>query len=432
MDDLLSAGIEKVELYFHENSSLAIELRQGKVEKVQSRDSQGLGVRAIRDSRLAFTYTTDFSSSGLSRLKEKLNSLLDAVGGDKDYDFAKPAELADVELELADDGYGNIHSLIERCKEAEFAATRRMKSLSLHSVSLLAEVENLWIANSYGLDVGVTRTSYTQSVVALCDVAGGKLSLSTRARKLNNLRQPAELGEELAGLVSSLSGRMQKVRGETPAVFSPQSASTILRILERALDGEKLCCEGTCLKSLIGQRVGAECLNVREDPLARGLYESISFDGEGVATTQKCVIDNGILRTYLHSLHSARKMGVKPTGNAIRSSYSSPPTVSSYNLYIEAGDEPAEAILSNIGGGIFMHSIRVASMDVYTGNFTASGFGWMIRRGELCEPFEPVIFSANLLELLASIRAIGNDLDLSSGCYSPTILVERLMPTSDG
>ena len=158
-----------------------------------------------------------------------------------------------------------------------------------------------------------------------------------------------------------------------------------------------------------------------------------SFDGEGVATYKKTVIENGVLKTLLYDIATATKAGSTSTGNGQRSSYAESVHISPYSFYIQGGDKSLEELLKDAPNGIYVTDLKGlhAGANEVTGDFSIESAGFRIRDGKICEAVKSFTVAGNFFELLRSIESVSDNLTfgLTSGFTTfgaPDILVRGM------
>jgi PmbA protein len=156
-----------------------------------------------------------------------------------------------------------------------------------------------------------------------------------------------------------------------------------------------------------------------------GLLGSRPFDGEGLPTRRTVVIRSGVLESYLLNTYTARKLGLKSTGNAGRGLVGAP-TVDSGNLYIEPGKHTPEDIIKSISKGFLVTELIGFGVNIVTGDYSRSASGIWIENGEPAFPVQGVTIAGNLKDMLNSIEMVGSDLDFRGGRVSPTLLIGRM------
>ena len=179
--------------------------------------------------------------------------------------------------------------------------------------------------------------------------------------------------------------------------------------------------------------MAAECITLVDDPMREGCRVQTSFDGEGVATHKKTVIENGVLKTLLYDIASAKKAGVAPSGNGQRSSYSEPVTIKPYSFYIKGGEKSLDELTAGVSDGIYLTAMKGlhAGADDVTGDFSIESEGFRIRDGKICEAIKSFTVAGNFFELLKDIEALSNEVSygLPSGFTvfgAPAMLVRNM------
>jgi len=160
-----------------------------------------------------------------------------------------------------------------------------------------------------------------------------------------------------------------------------------------------------------------------------GIFKT--FDDEGVSTKEKILIENGILKTYLHSLKTANKFGVEPTGNGQKGSYKSSVVVGAYNFYIQPGNISYESLLKKMNNGLVLIEFDGihAGLNGISGDFSLSTRGYLVENGIICGAINEITLAANYFDLLLNLEEIGNDLKFSypfGKAGSPSILFRKL------
>ena len=157
------------------------------------------------------------------------------------------------------------------------------------------------------------------------------------------------------------------------------------------------------------------------------------FDGEGVATAKRNVIENGVLKTLLYDLTTAKWAGVESTGNGQRGSYAAPVAIAPYHFSIAAGDATEEELFSAVDEGIYITECKGfhAGANAVTGDFSIESAGFRIRGGKRAEPIKSFTVAGNFFDLLKSIDRIGNEIKWGSPTGfttfgSPNLLVRGM------
>ena len=187
----------------------------------------------------------------------------------------------------------------------------------------------------------------------------------------------------------------------------------------------------TLLKDKIGETVASSKVTLVDDPFLEGGISTCSFDDEGVPTRVKNIIENGVFKGFLHSLKTAKKSKVNPTGNGFKAGFKSTVKASPTNLYIKEGDKSFEELLSFVENGIYIIDLAGlhSGANAVTGDFSLAAEGIKIENGVLKGAIKHITIAGNFFDLLNNIEEVGNDLEesgVTSGYGSPSILIKEL------
>jgi PmbA protein len=171
-------------------------------------------------------------------------------------------------------------------------------------------------------------------------------------------------------------------------------------------------------------------LTVIDDGTIPGALGSRPFDGEGLATRRKTVVEKGELKSYLLDTYSGRKLGMASTGNASRS-VGEPPGVSATNFYLAPGADTPEKIIGSVKSGLYVTEMIGFGVNLVTGDFSRGAAGLWIEDGALAYPVEEITIAGNLKEMLQNIEMVGSDLEMRGRISSPTIKISRLTVAGD-
>ena len=233
--------------------------------------------------------------------------------------------------------------------------------------------------------------------------------------------------EALSGLEAK-----QVLSGAYRALLRNDVAGTMLSTFSGVFSADNAQRGLSRLKGREGEAVAAACVTLMDDPHRPGSASSAPFDGEGVATVPKAVIEDGRLTTLLHNLKTAHKQGVATTANASRAGYASPVGVAPTNFYFRPTDEGFDAMLARLGDGLLITDLQGmhAGANPITGDFSLAAKGFTVKGGKIEAPVNQITVAGNFYDLLMHIEAVGGDLEFhapGASCFgSPSLLVKGL------
>jgi PmbA protein len=211
-----------------------------------------------------------------------------------------------------------------------------------------------------------------------------------------------------------------------PVIFEPHVAREFLGDIFEAVSGESIFRKASFLVGRLGERIASSRLTVIDDGTLPSRVGSRPFDGEGLPTRRTIVINQGVLESYLLNTYTARKLGLKSTGNASRGLVGAP-TVEAGNLYIEGGSDSPEEIIRSVKRGLYVTELIGFGVNTVTGDYSRSAGGLWIEDGKLEFPVQGVTIAGNLKEMLNQIEVVGNDLDFRGSIAAPTLLIGQMM-----
>jgi PmbA protein len=213
-----------------------------------------------------------------------------------------------------------------------------------------------------------------------------------------------------------------------PVVFDPWMSMSLLGAISPLFSADNVLKGRSLFANKIGERVANERITIVDDGRRVGGLRSAPFDGEGIATTTRTLVERGVLRGYLTNQKTARKLGATSTGNARRGSYASPSRIGPSNFYIEAGRDDPSTLAKGLPRVLAITSLlNLHTIDPVSGEFSLGATGTYIERGAALHPVQGITIAGNLTQLLSAIAGVGTDLTFGpGGIGSPTLLVSEL------
>jgi PmbA protein len=427
-------GADVAEAIARSGSELSTKVRLGEPELVEEAAHRGLGMRVIKDKRVALTSTSDLTPRGIERF---LADALELVEISQEDPFAGPADPALLvtgglpDLDLYDPAGGEVTAaealvLAKRGEQAARDFDPRIGNSDGATFSRTAGAFALVLSSGFR---GGYAGSYSSLVVSpVAEDEGGKKRRGfhyTAKRHLRELDTPEEVGREAARRTLRKLGARTVSTCEVPVVFDPDAARSILGMLAGCVMGSSIWRKSSYLVGREGTRVASDLVNVVDDPLIARAPGSRPFDGEGIASRKNLVVEKGMLRTYLCDSYSARKLGRETTASAARGGGAGVGAGTS-NFVLLPGMDSNQAIVKATPRGLYVVEMMGFGFNAVTGDFSRGAAGFWIEKGELAYPVSEVTISLNVDDLWQRIDAIGNDLDLRTATAAPTLRVAKM------
>jgi len=432
LDEAKAKGATAAEVLLVSGESLSAGVRLGEVEKLKSSRERRLGLRIFSGQSSATSSTAEIEQDSLRDFIKHTVELASLTAPDPWSGLPDPQlhakSFPDLELTDRDHGIIDATKALELARTAENAALKadpRIKN------SEGAEFESgtyrIVFANSQGFSGEYAGTSYHLGIAPIAqDESGMQVGYwYTSSRKYDALDDAASVGKIASERALRRLGARKIKTMRAPIVFDPQMAAGLLHSLASAASGPSLYKGASYLVGKLGEQVASTNATIVDDGRRPGGLGSKPFDGEGLATNRKNLVDKGVLKTYLLDSYSARKLKLSPTGNSSRS-VGAPPGVGTTNLYLEPGNYTPEQIIGSVKQGLYVTEMIGFGINMVTGDYSRGAGGIWIENGELTYPVQEITIAGNLKEMFGAIEMIGNDLVWRSSTACPTIKIAEM------
>ena len=422
-----AAGADTADAMLVASTSIGVQRRLGRTEQLERSESKDLGLRVFVGKRQAIVSSTTVDPAGFAALAERAVAMARVVPEDPFAGLAaemRPAEAPPLDIEDAREPL--VEALVERASLAEEAALAVPGITNSEGAEAGYSRTEVSLVTSAGFAGSYARTNHSVSATAL---AGSGTAMErdydySSAVHLADLDDAAGLGRVAAERALARLNPTRPKTAKVPVVFAPRVASSILGHLMGAVNGAAVARGTSFLRDRMGQRLFAAGIEVRDDPRrARGL-RSRPFDGEGVPTAARSIIEDGVLTTWLLDSRSARQLGLQSTGHAGRGT-GSPPSPGPSNLLLMPGTMTPAEIMSDIGEGLYVSELMGGGVNGITGDYSRGASGFMIRNGKIAEAVAEITIAGTIFDIFLHMTA-ANDLRLRRGTDSPTVRVEGL------
>jgi TldD protein len=180
--------------------------------------------------------------------------------------------------------------------------------------------------------------------------------------------------------------------------------------LGHACEADAILGGDSILEGSMGKKIASELVTIYDDPTIRGAFGSYPFDDEGVRTRRKVLVEDGVLREFLHSRTTAQRLGMAPNGSARAESYSARPLVRMSNTFMAGGDRKLEELLEGIKLGVYAKGSRGGQVDTAKGTFQFNAQeAFLIEKGRITAPLRDLSLSGETLRMLADVVALADD-----------------------
>ena len=408
-----------------EGCGLSVSVRKGELENVERNRDKSLGVTVYVGQRRGNASTSDFSEAAIAQTVQAAYDIArftaeDPVAGLPDADDIV-REQPDLDLFHPWDINSEQAAILAlECEAAALSTDRRITNSEGAGVS--AQQSHFFSAHTHGFRGGYASSRHSISVAPIA----GKGDAMQRDAWYSSMRSAEELASPQAvgryaaeRALSRLKSRKIKTT-ECPVLFESPLAAGLLGSLVQATSGGALYRKSSFLLDSLGKKVLADHISVDEDPHVRRGKGSAPFDDEGVATKARKVVDGGRLEGYFLSTYSARKLGMKTTGNA----------GGSHNLTLRSSltraEDDLDAMLQKLGTGLFVIELMGQGVNYVTGDYSRGCSGFWVEKGRIAYPVEEITIAGNVKDMLLGIQAVGADVYTYGAKTTGSILVNRM------
>ncbi len=426
-------GATDAECIISEGEEFSVSVRMKEVENLKEAGSRGAGVRVLIGQRTGSAYTSDLSRAGLEQMVGSAIELAAITTEDPHAGLPDEDELGsiDTDLQLYCDDVPALDTAfkIEQAKEAETTALELdARITNSEGASFDSNTGHHVFANSRGFLDSYRASRCSMSVIPVAK-DGDSMERDywfTLSRSAAGLDAPSDVGRIAAERTLRRLNARKVDTQKVPVIFEPRVARSMLGHIFEAVSGESIYRKASFLTGKIGEKVASENLTVIDDGTIPGLFGSSPFDDEGIPTRRTVVIDKGVLKSYLLNTYTARKLGLKTTGNASRG-IAGNAGVGYGNFFAEAGAQPPEEMIRGIDKGLYVTELIGFGVNVVTGDYSRGAVGLWIEKGEIAFPVAEVTIAGNLRDILTGIAALGSDLEFRGSVACPTLLIGEMM-----
>jgi len=433
LDDLITKakkrGADAADALLVNSNSISHAERLGQTERLERSEARDLGLRVFFGKQQAVVSSNDWQAETLDDLVDRAVAMAKVVPEDPYCGLADADQLftGDLpELDIFDSTEPAPEALIERAKAAEEAARAVKGVTNSEGAESSWSLNDVTLAASNGFSGGyeISRHGVGVSVIA------GEGTGMERDYEFSSTVHESDLDDSTS--VGKAAGeravkRLSPRKGPTlkaPVVYDPRVSHGLIGHLASAINGSSIARGTSFLKDAIDTKVFADGITITDDPHRKRGLRSKPFDAEGLANQSMSLIEDGVLKSWILDLRSARQLGLTSTARASRG-VSGPPSPSVTNLYLVAGTDTPAALMSDIDSGFYVTELMGFGIDMVTGDYSRGAAGYWIEKGEIAYPVSEMTVAGNLKDMFLNLTP-ANDLTFRYGTNAPTVRVDGM------
>ena len=416
-----------------EGAGLSVSVRKGELENVERNRDKSLGITVYLGQRRGNASTSDFTPDAIRQTVQAAYDIArftaeDPVAGLPDeQDVANDYPDLDLFHPWAVDAQEAIRIAL-LCEAAALDTSKRITNSEGAGVS--AQQSHFFTEHMRGGErgrAGIFRGGYASSrhSFSVAPIAGKGAKMQrdywfSSQRSPADLASPEAVGRYAAERALARLNPRKIATTECPVLFEAPLAAGLLGAFTQAVSGGALYRKTTFLGDSLGRQVFPKHIDIFEDPLILGGKGSAPFDDEGVKTVARQVVSAGCVKGYFLSTYSARKLGMRTTGNA----------GGSHNLYFTSRltqpDDDLDAMLRRLGTGLFVTELMGQGVNYVTGDYSRGAAGYWVENGEIAFPVQEITIAGNLKDMFEGIEAVGADVYGYGAKNVGSVLIRRM------
>ena len=413
-----------------EGCGLSVSVRKGELETVERNRDKSLGITVYIGNRRGNASTSDFSSKAIEQTAQAAYDIArftaeDPMAGLPDADDIAPTD-SHRDLDLFHPWSIDSEQAAKMAMECEAAALKSSRRITnSEGAGVSAQQSHFFSAHTRGFRGGYASSRHSFSVAPIASLPGRNAEMQrdmwySSMRDAAELASPQAVGRYAAERALSRLGSRKIPTTQCPVLFESTLAAGLLGGFVQAVSGGSLYRKSSFLLDSLGKRVLPKHIDVREDPFVLRGKGSSPFDDEGVRVAPRQVVKGGRVEGYFLSTYSARKLGMKTTGNA----------GGSHNLTMtsrltQASDD-LDAMLQKLGTGLFVIELMGQGVNYVTGDYSRGASGFWVENGRIAYPVHEITIAGNLKDMLQGIEAVGADAYNYGAKTVGSILVNRM------
>ncbi|NKX45625.1 TldD/PmbA family protein [Roseicyclus persicicus] len=431
LDAARRAGAEAADAIAIDGTSLSIGVRAGALEQAERSEGVEIGLRVLVGRRQACVSASDTRPETLREMAERAVAMARLAPEDPTVGLADPDQLSPMRdgagLDMSDPAADPDPAALEDAARRAEAAALAVKGISqVQSATAGFSRRRVHLAATNGFSGGYARSDHGLGCVAITGEGLGMERDYYGDGRIHaaDLMAPEEVGRLAGERTVARAGARKPKTGAYPVIYDERISSGLIGHLLAATNGTAVVRGASWARGLMGEQVLPRGLSLVEDPHRPRTSGSRPFDGEGLPTARRLLVEDGVLQSWTLDLATGRKLGLPSTANASRG-ISAPPSPSAGNLALTQGDQSLDELMREMGTGLLITSMIGASINATTGDYSRGASGFWVENGEIAYPVNECTVAGNLRDMLLTIRP-ANDARPHLSRVVPSLLVEGL------
>ena len=407
---------EQIEAYVGRGGETAIRVYEGTVEHFVSAQSEGVGIRVIKDGRTGFAYAGTLDTIAVAEVLAEARDNVQFGTSDEFAGLAEPDGVTPVPQKFWDD------ELEHFLTTGKISITKELEQLTLGMDSRVRVEESNYddgwsetaVATTTGIRESGRGNSCYVSVATLADEGdetqtGYGFSVGDSPKEFNLPKAAREAADRATRLLGAIKPPSKRVT----VVLDPYVTAQFLGVISSTLNGESVSKGRSFFADRLGDQVADARITLVDDPTNPLAYTATDIDGEGLAARRNVLIEDGVLKKFVHSSYSARRLKTVSTGNAVRGGFAGSPGVGCIAMQLTPGTKSQNELIAEVEDGVWVQMVQGlhSGVNPISGDFSTGASGLLISNGQVGAPVREFTIASTLQRMLLDVVALGNDID---------------------
>jgi PmbA protein len=414
-------GATEAEVVYSQGSGLSVSVRNGDVDTIENSKDSSLILSVFKGKARGAASTATLDKDSINLTIQKALAIASLTQEDEYAGIAEKELLANV-ADFKDLSVYHPHDLttdvlIDMAKEAEQGALETA-GIVVDEADVSTGESSVVYANSNGFIGSKKGSNSSMSVVAIAE-KDGQMERDfwwDASRDIHKLMSAKNIGKKAAQKTIAMIGAQKLSSTKAPVLFDASLAQGLVSHMLAAISGGNLYKGTSFLKDDLNEQIFPTWFEINEDPFVKGGFASKNFDSNGVATKQRMLIESGVLKGFILSVYSARRLAMQTTGNA----------GGVHNLFVKSSDTSFAAALKKLDKGLYVTSVMGQGVNEVNGDYSRGASGFWVENGEIQFPVSELTIASNLKDMYKNLVLVAADVDKRNKIQTGSWLIEEM------
>ena len=407
---------EQVEAFVSRDVETDIRIYEGEVEHFVSAQSEGIGIRVIRNGRTGFAYAGTLDLAAIAEVLAEARDNVEFGTPDEWAGLAEPDGVDVVPQELWSE------QLASYGTDKKITLTKELEQLTLATDPRVriddANYADVMVEHAVSSTTGVRRSGRENGCYVSVSTMADEGDETQTGFGFSVGRSPDDFdldkaAREASDRATRLLGATKPASRRVTVVLDPYVTAMLLGVISSTLNGEAVAKGRSLFMDRLGEQVANPIVTLVDDPTNPLAYTATDLDGEGLAARRNELISGGVLQGFVHNSYSARRVGTRSTGNAVRGGFKGTPGVGCLALQLQPGSRDQAAIIADLDDGVLIQTVQGlhSGVNPISGDFSVGASGLLINNGAVGAPIREFTIASTLQRMLLDVAEVGGDLD---------------------